>query len=103
MQEKRTNKGPTRDSPMSLLGPSNVHTWSYKGLVADILRSTISRPKDSVRIKGSLIVDLPKSYQKPLVEKRSWQQRHEKDFAQTQGQGQDRTRATRGHSKDEKD
>ena len=54
-----------------------------------------------MRIKGSLFVDLPRSHQKPSVEKRSWQG-HLKDFVQTQGQAQDRTRATRGHLKDKK-
>ena len=55
-----------------------------------------------MRIKGSLFVDLPKSYQKPSAEKKSWQ-RHRKEFVQTQGQALDRTRATRGHLKDRKD
>ena len=71
---KKKYKGPTRDSPMS----------------------------DSVRIKGSLFIDLPKPYQKPSGEKRSWQG-HPKDLVQTRGQAQDRTRATRGHLKDKKD
>ena len=52
-----------------------------------------------MRIKGSLFVDLPRSHQKLSVEKRSLQG-HQKDFVQTQGQAQDRTRALRGHSKD---
>ena len=56
---------------------------------------------DSERIKGSVFVDLPKSNQKP-AEKRSWQGQ-QGDFVQTQGQAQDRTRATQGHSKDKKD
>ena len=55
-----------------------------------------------MRIKGSLFVDLQKSYQTPSAEKRSWQ-RPQKDFVQTQGQAQDRTRVTQGHSKDIKD
>ena len=46
-----------------------------------------------MRIKGSLFVDIPKSYQKPSAEKRSLQG-HLKDFVQTQGQTQDRARAT---------
>ena len=54
-----------------------------------------------MRIRGDLFVHLIKSYQKPSAEKRSWQ-RHQKDFAQTQGQVQDRTRATRGHFKGKK-
>ena len=57
---------------------------------------------DSVRIKGSVFVDLPKSNQKPFAEKRSWQG-HPGDFVQTQGQAQDRTRTTQGHAKDKKD
>ena len=52
-------------------------------------------------IKGSLFVHLPKSYQQPSVEKRLWQG-HQADFVQTQGQAQDRTRATRGYFKDNK-
>ena len=53
------------------------------------------------RIKGSLFVDLLKPYQKHSAEERSWQG-HQKDFVQTQGQFQDRTRAAQGDLKDKK-
>ena len=52
-------------------------------------------------IKGSLFVHLPKSYQQPSVEKRLWQG-HQSDFVQTQGQAQDRPKATRRHLKHKK-
>ena len=54
-----------------------------------------------MNIKGSPFVHLPKAYQKPSAEKRSWQG-HQKDFVQTQGQAQDRTRATGGRLTDRK-
>ena len=52
-----------------------------------------------MRIKSSLYVHFPKSYQEPSAGKMSWQGQ-QKDFMQTQGQAQDRTRASQGHFKD---
>ena len=43
--KKKGKKGLSGDSPKSLLGPYNFNTRPFKGLVADILRSTISRLK----------------------------------------------------------
>ena len=54
-----------------------------------------------MRLEGSLFVDLPKSYQKLSAKKRS-SQGHQNDFVQTQGQAQDKARATRGHLKDKR-
>ena len=73
-------------------------------MVADILSFTIPRlkTKDLVRIKGRLFVNLPSPTESLLRKKRSWQG-YLKGFEQTQGQAQDRTRATQGYLKDKKD
>ena len=88
-KKKRKYNGPTSDS-QCLFRALKILSLS---LMKDWWQAYLGPPsQDLTEIKGSPFEHLPKAYQKPSAEPRSWQG-HQKDFVQTQGQAQYRTRA----------
>ena len=88
-KKKRKYKGFTSAS-QCLFRALKILSFS---LMKDWWQAYLGPPsQDLIKIKGSPFVHLPKAYQKSSAEQRSWQG-HQKDFVQTQGQAQYRTRA----------